>query len=224
MTRDHYCNLLDSIKTLAHRYGRSPNEITVVAVTKTHPWEDCQWLYQLGHRDFGENRIAEALEKKQYAPEGSHWHLIGTLQSNKVRKVVGEFTLIHSVDTPELVETLSRCSIEKGVITKILLQANTSGEPTKHGVSPEVWKQHYDKLILLNGISIEGLMTMAPKDSDEKTIRSCFASLRRLRDELKVVSADQAPMHHLSMGMSQDYPFAIAEGATILRIGTALWQ
>ncbi|MEI8365407.1 MAG: YggS family pyridoxal phosphate-dependent enzyme [Parachlamydiaceae bacterium] len=220
---ERYAKLKEAIATAAIASGRSPHEITLVAVTKTIPWNECSWLYRCGHHDFGESRVVEALQKKECAPSDCRWHLIGTLQTNKVRKAVGQFALIHSVDTIHLAEKISECSLEMEVKTKILLQVNTSGELTKHGLSPNAWRQCYEKILPLKGISIEGLMTMAPDTDDEKNIRQCFAHLRHFRDELKAISSEGAPMHHLSMGMSNDFRLAIDEGATIIRIGSLLF-
>jgi len=220
----NYAEVQVAIAVAARASGRSAADVTLVAVTKTIPWEKCSWLYALGHRDFGENRIVEALEKEGVAPADCRWHFIGTLQNNKVRKAIGKFSLIHSVDTFELAEKISQCSLDAGVTTAILLQANTSGESSKHGLTADDWKRCYEKVVDLKGITVQGLMTMAPETDDEKIIRRCFANLRVLRDELKSLFPEEAPMNHLSMGMSHDFPLAIAEGATIVRIGTALFK
>jgi pyridoxal phosphate enzyme (YggS family) len=172
-------------------------------------------LYNQGCRHFAENRVDAALEKMELLPEDIQWHLIGTLQKNKVRKVIGKFALIHSVDTPELAKKISDCSLEAGLKTPILLQVNTSGEASKHGLSFEEWQKNYPEVANFEGIMIKGLMTMAPLVDDEKIIRTTFARLRELGKVLK--------LQHLSMGMSQDFPLAIAEGATLLRIGSALF-
>ncbi len=185
-------------------------------MTKGHTPEEMMPLYHAGCRNFGESRVDAALEKIQQLPKDIDWHFIGTLQKNKVRKVIGKFKLIHSVDSPELAKKISECSLEAGLKTSILLQANASGETTKHGLNPEEWLKRYGEVEELKGIVVEGLMTMAPPVKDEKIIRNCFAALRNLGEKLKT--------YHLSMGMSQDYPLAIAEGATLLRIGSSLFR
>jgi len=220
--KDDYSVVKEVIASVAKMTGRSANDITLVAVTKGISWNQCSWLYDLGQRHFGENRIAEASAKMDAAPNDCLWHFIGTLQSNKVRKIIGKFSLIHSVDSFELAEKISQCSLEQNIITKILLQANTSGEASKHGLSPEKWKRSYEKLLSLNGLIIQGLMTMAPATNDENAIHQCFASLRHLRDDLQTYTSKNAPMSDLSMGMSNDFKIAIAEGATIVRIGSAI--
>lgn len=202
--------------------GRDPETVRLVTVTKHHSWSEAQPIFQDGGRDFGENRLQEALVKMGEAPKEARWHLIGTLQKNKVRKALSHFCLIHSVDSAELAIKISEVSQELGIVTNILLQANTSGEQAKHGLSPAQWEEQIEKIIGLPGIDIKGLMTMAPLAEDEKTIRKCFAGLRNLRDVL--ASKTQLPLPELSMGMSLDYPLAIAEGATLIRIGSAIFQ
>ena len=217
----HYLRLLEDIAQIAQRAGRDANSITLVAVSKGYPWTRFQPAYEAGCRDFGESRLQEALPKIAEAPSDIRWHLIGSLQKNKVRKAIGPFTLIHSVDTFEIAEKISQCSQEAHTVTPLLLQVNTSGEATKHGLSEEVWERSLEAILALPAIRIEGLMTMAPLVDDEKVIRQCFANLRKLRDKW-AAQLPQQSFYHLSMGMSHDYPIAIEEGATLLRIGTAL--
>lgn len=212
----HYRHILDEISDIAQACRRDPKEITLVAVSKGFPWDAVEPAYHAGCRDFGESRLQEALAKIASAPVDIRWHLIGTLQKNKVAKAVGPFCLIHSVDTPELAAKIAQCSRERGVVTPILLQVNTSGEVAKHGLSEKLWQPHLEALLQLPAIRIEGLMTMAPFVEDEKEIRSCFARLRQMRDRYGLL--------HLSMGMSHDYRIAVQEGATLLRIGTALFK
>ena len=137
MTGDNYIRICEEISEAAIRSGREPKEVALVAVTKGVPWEQAAGLYHQGQRDFGENRLQEAFDKQNMAPADCRWHFIGSLQSNKVRKVIGKFVLVHSVDTIELARKLSLCSQEAGVVTSILLQVNTSGEKSKHGMKVE---------------------------------------------------------------------------------------
>lgn len=213
----NYVNLLRAIGESAEESNRSLKDITLVAVTKNHSPEEVMGLYEAGCRIFGENRLQEALPKIQSMPKDCVWHMIGTLQKNKARKAVESFSMIESVDTPSLAEKISSVSVEQNRTTPILLQVNVSGEPSKHGLDSAGWKEAYAELRDLPGIRIEGLMTMAPFVEDKTLVRRCFSRLRRLRDELPDIG------HHLSMGMSHDYKEAIAEGATILRIGTLLF-
>jgi len=222
--RTFYTQIRADVEAIARRCDRDPASITLVTVTKTHPLEDILPVYDAGCRDFGESRLQEALEKIPQAPQDIRWHFIGTLQSNKVRKAISRFALIHSVDSVELAAKISQISVEMGMTTPILLQANTSGEASKHGLPPDQWKQAFESLLALPGIDIQGLMVMAPLTEDESVIRRCFSELRYLRDELASYPGISSSFRHLSMGMSYDYPIAIEEGATLLRIGSAIFE
>lgn len=194
-----------------------------MAVSKTYSVDDIQRVYNKGCRDFGESRIQEALEKQPLLPKDIQWHLIGTLQKNKVNKAVESFALIHSVDTLELAQKISEASLNKGVITSILLQVNVSGEQSKHGLSPLEWRAALESVSQLPNLAVRGLMTMAPLVEDESLIRTCFRQLFQLHAEFEQKVPQPSIFTELSMGMSHDYPIAIQEGATILRIGTAIF-
>lgn len=219
---ERYRHITEEINETALKCGRDPAEITLVVASKGYDWLQVLPAYQAGSRDFGESRIQEALPKIFEAPSDVRWHMIGTLQKNKVRKAIGKFVLIHSVDTPELAQKISECSLDVGVKTSILLEVNTSGESSKRASSKEVWERALDSLLDFPGIRIEGLMTMAPLVDDTQRIRQCFADLRLFRDHFAKRAGSE--MRHLSMGMSRDFRLAIAEGATFLRIGTALFK
>lgn len=178
--------------------------------------------YALGCRDFGESRLQEALQKMEGAPSDIRWHFIGRLQKNKVGKVVGRFALIHSVDSVELAEKIGEASKERGVESNVLLQVNTSGEKTKAGLSVKEWKGTFSYLSNIQGLKICGLMTMAPLGGDEVIIRRSFSELRHLRDDLCLMHG--VTLDTLSMGMSNDFRLAIEEGATLVRLGTAIFS
>jgi len=218
---DNYRTILRNVAEIARACGRDPLEITLIAVSKKHPLESIVEAELAGCTDFGENRVQEALEKIASAPPGIRWHLIGSLQKKKVAKIIGKFVLIHSVDTRELAIKISEASINEQTVTNILLQANTSGEEAKHGLRCDEWIEVYRELMDLPGIAINGLMTMAPLTEDQERIRQCFQALRGLRDMLEDQFGRVLP--HLSMGMTRDYRVAIEEGATLLRIGTAIF-
>lgn len=219
-----YQTVMANIQAKAVECGRSADEITVIAVSKNYPLATMQSAYQEGARDFGESRMQEALTKIPQMPQDCRWHLIGTLQSNKVTKAVGVFHLIHSVDTLELAQKISEASEERGVVTSILLQVNTSGEAAKHGLSQEEWRRALPEVNQLNFIKCEGLMTIAPLTEDQGKIRKCFRTLRELRNDWRSRMRDPESFRHLSMGMSYDYLTAIEEGATLVRIGTAIFH
>ena len=221
---DNYQRLCNEIAEIAMRCGRNPNEIKLVVVSKGHDWEEVQPLYESGCRTFGENRIQEVLEKSIISPEDIEWHFIGTLQKNKVRKAVNRFELIHSVDTLSLAIALSEESVKAETVTKILLQVNISGEKSKQGLSPEEWKKVMGPLLELPALKIEGLMTIAPFVKEEKILRNCFSKLRQFRDLLKNEYGNLGNFSELSMGMSNDFRYAIEEGATCLRIGSAIFD
>ncbi len=213
--------LLEDIDQIAATTKRDPEEISLVVVTKSVAMEVMQQAFDLDLKHFGENRVQEFLEKMPRMPKGVFWHFIGPLQKNKVRKLVPHIFLIHSVDSLKLAERISQVGKEMNKETSILLQVNTSGETSKQGFSPKDLKDEIKNLLNLTHLRIKGLMTMAPYTEDTDCIRSCFRKLRELRDELNQMYHCQ--LDELSMGMTFDYKIAIEEGATILRIGSALF-
>lgn len=216
--KERYQTVRQEIDEKALSCGRLPEDIHLVAVTKTHSFSHVLPAYEAGCRDFGENRLEEALEKGEIAPLDLRWHFIGNIQRKKVKKLIGAFHLLHGVDSFVLAEKISHLSTE--FPTSILLQVNTSGEASKHGFSPEALVEVFDQLASLSGVRIQGLMTMAPYTDDQLVVRQCFRYLRELRDRL---ARPGLPLAELSMGMSNDYLLAIEEGATLLRIGTAIF-
>jgi hypothetical protein len=211
------------IAQAAERAGRDPAEITLVAVSKTKPVELVEMAYNCGVTDFGENRVQEALAKiARWHPQGLRWHLIGHLQSNKAAKVVEPFACVHSVDSLHLAQTLSRHAQELGKPLPILLQVNVASEASKEGMSPGELPELARQIVALPALRVEGLMTIAPLVSDPEEVRLVFRELRRLRDRLRIdVSASD--WAQLSMGMTGDYSVAIEEGATIVRVGRAIF-
>lgn len=210
------------IEKLAVKFKRDPKEITLLAVSKKRSLEEIQALYEEGCRDFGENRVFESLEKASKMPEDISWHFIGNIQSKKVPKIVGKFHLIHSVDSLKLAKFISMHSLKIGVETNLLLQVNSSGEESKQGFESENLFELFNEMIQIKGIKIKGLMTMAPLTEDKIRIRQTFSKLRELKENLE----RDFPIEkmHLSMGMSNDYDIAIEEGATIVRIGSAIFD
>lgn len=222
---DRYRYIKDDVISAAEYYGRNAKEITLVAVSKGNSWREILAAYQAGCRDFGENRVQEALTKIEEAPKDISWHFIGHLQKNKIAKVLGKCALIHSVDTFELASKISELSVRAAIETSLLLEVNISGETTKQGLDKDQWKRCFEAILNLPAIQIKGLMTMAPLTQNEVIVRRCFAGLREFRDELVEKNGLHADsLKHLSMGMSNDYRLAIAEGATLLRVGTAIFS
>lgn len=209
------------IAAAAQRSGRSAQEIKLVAVSKTYPPETIREALDAGQTSFGENRVQDALPKIDALPPDLDWHLIGHLQSNKVRKVIGRFSLFHGVDNIELAKQINRVAGEFGVTARILLEVNVSGEQSKFGFAPPILPSAMEELLPLPFLRVEGLMTMAPFSENPDEASPVFAALRRLRDALFADTGH--PLHELSMGMSGDFEQGIAEGATIVRIGSAIF-
>jgi PLP dependent protein len=208
------------------RAGRSLDDVSLVAVSKLQPFSAIEAAYHAGQRDFGENRLEELWQKVETSQERGldeiRWHMIGPIQSRKTPRAVGPFVLIHSVDRVKIATRLSRDGVTAGRVLDVLLEVNVSGESTKHGFDPDGLRGAVPSLLDLVGIRIRGLMTMAPIAEDLEQVRPFFRDLRMLRDEL-ADEYPQAEWHHLSMGMTQDYEVAVEEGATIVRIGSAIF-
>ena len=220
------------IAAAAGRAGRDPAEVTLVAVTKTQSPEIIQEAYDLGLRHFGENRVEEAQTKTGRLPDGVTWHMIGHIQSRKARKVASLFQFIHSVDSVKLARRLDRFSAEQRSPLPILLECNVSGESSKYGIAAAGWDQDGDQraallaavaeILSLPNLKTRGLMTMAPIVTDPEQARPVFAALRMLRDAL-ADALPRADWAHLSMGMTDDFEVAIEEGATLIRVGRAIF-
>ena len=204
------------------RAGRPAGSVTLLAVSKTFPASDVAQAYAAGQRLFGENRLQEAMEKKPALPPDCEWHLIGPLQRNKVRKALElGIALIEATDSLRTAQTISRVACELGRSARILLEVNIDGEESKHGFSPDELRQAWDELVALPQLEICGLMCIpAPTDTPDEA-RPAFAALRRLAEELR--ARGPLPLPILSMGMSHDYPIAIEEGATHVRVGSAIF-
>jgi len=210
----------DRISDALRRSGRPSDAVTVVGVTKRFGPERVEALIRAGIEDIGENRIQEFSEKQPQVHLPCRWHLVGTLQRNTAAKAIGRFHLIHSIDSVRLAETLDRLGGGEDVVTRILLQVNTSGESTKHGFAPEETLDQAGEILRLPCLKLEGLMTIGPLTRNVSEIRRSFETLRDLGDRLR--KALEVPSVELSMGMSDDYEIAVEEGATIVRLGTVL--
>ena len=214
------------IVAAAQRVGRRPEEITLIAVSKTQSMETIAAAYGAGQRDFGENRLEELWPKVDAAKarglDAIRWHMMGTIQSRKTGEAVGPFVLIHSVDRTKIAARLSRAAAAAGQVMDILLEVNVSGEASKHGLTQATLLDEAPQLLALPGVRLHGLMTMAPFVDDPEAARPVFRELRQLRDRLTAAHPD-ADWHHLSMGMSNDFVVAVEEGATLVRVGTAIF-
>jgi pyridoxal phosphate enzyme (YggS family) len=211
------------IAEAAQRAGRRPDEIVLVAVSKTKPVAMVEMAFRLGVTDFGENRVQEALPKiAEFRPEGLRWHMIGHLQSNKAGKAVSSFDCVQSVDSLHLAQLLNRHAAQLTVHLPVLLEVNISGEESKEGMTPSEVHALAWQIVSLPHLDVQGLMTIAPLVDKAEEARPVFRGLRELRDQLRN-EVPACAWQHLSMGMTDDYRVAIEEGATIVRIGRAIF-
>ena len=206
----------------AEKAGREPRSVRLLAVSKTFPLSDILEAHEAGQLEFGENRVQELETKVPNGTPDIIWHLIGHLQSNKAEKAVELAECIHSVDSVKLLNKINSAAAKRGKIQKILLEVNVSGEESKFGLSGwDALRETAEHALGLANIQLLGLMTMAPLDADDSVLHATFGGLREFRDRLEREFSVTLP--ELSMGMSHDYPVAIAEGATIVRVGTAIF-
>jgi len=204
------------VAVAAHRVGRSPDNVTVVAVSKTKSVEEILEVYQLGHRDFGENRAQELAVKAPQLPPDIRWHFVGALQSNKVRQVRQTTHLLHSMDRPSLASAWLKGI---GMPPPVLLQVNIGDEPQKSGIDVGAVTEVFERMVIM-GLSVRGLMAIPPVSEHPEQSRSHF---RRLREILESIPSQELDLVELSMGMTDDFEVAIEEGASIIRVGRAIF-
>ncbi len=209
------------ITEAAKKSGRSTTDIELVAISKTHEAEKVRAAFDAGQQLFGESRVQEARAKIPLLPSGARWHFVGRLQRNKVRHALPLFELFHSVDSAELARDMNRIADEEGLRPRVLLEVNVAGEGSKIGFAPEALRSHMEMLLALPRLTIEGLMTIPPLAPEAEASRKYFVALRELRDQFSTEFNLQLPQ--LSMGMSGDFLVAIEEGATLVRVGTAIF-
>ncbi len=221
MIAEKYKLLQNKIKACCENCGRNVEEINIIAVSKTQPVEIIKEAISSGIEIFGENKAQELKEKVLLIDDDVKWHFIGHLQKNKVKFVVGNADLIHSVDTLKLAQVIERKAEELNIMQKILLEIKTSDEESKHGL------EDFDEIIEIaeycrnsENLDLQGLMTMAPFVEDEQVIRQCFKNLKEMQTK---INSRGFELKELSMGMTNDYEIAIEEGATMIRIGTAVF-
>jgi PLP dependent protein len=218
---DRLTQIRQQISAAAARSGRSEQSVELLAVSKTFPVEVIAEAVAAGQNLFGENRVQELQLKVPALPAALNWHLIGHLQSNKIRKVLPLVDVIHSIESLDLARDVDRIASELGLRPKVCLEVNVAAESSKHGFTPETLRQQLESLYALQRIEIQGLMCIPPFEADAETARPHFVMLRTLRDELE--QRGGAPLPTLSMGMSHDYAVAIEEGSTIVRVGSAIF-
>jgi pyridoxal phosphate enzyme (YggS family) len=198
--------------------------VTLVAVSKTFGAEAVRAAWAAGQRDFGENKVQEALQKiAETADIEARWHLIGHLQTNKAKKAAGPFACIQSVDSVDLLQRLDRAAAEEGSTPEVLVQVDLAGESTKFGAPPDEARRVADAAATAHAVQLAGLMLLPPWNEDQERARPWFVKLRELRDQWVADGFPAGMLRHLSMGMSHDFEAAVEEGATIVRVGTAIF-
>jgi len=209
------------IADAAQKSGRSPDEIELIAISKTHDAEKVRAAHEAGQILFGESRVQEARIKIPELPSSLRWHFVGHLQKNKIRHALPLFELFHGIDSLDLARDLNRVAEEEGMHPRILLEVNVAGEGSKFGFKPETLRSELESLLALPRLTIEGLMTIPPLAEEAEASRKYFIDLRELRDAMEKEFTVKLPQ--LSMGMTNDFVVAVAEGATLVRVGTAIF-
>lgn len=223
MLENNLKNIEENIIEVCNKVNINSNEITLIAVSKTKTIEMIKEVYNLGVRNFGENKVQELKEKYNLLPKDIKWHMIGHLQTNKVKDIIDKVHLIHSVDSIHLAEVIEKEAAKKDIIVNILLEVNASGEESKYGIKTEELKKVIEEISKFSHIKIKGLMTVAPYTINPEENREFFSKLRELSIEIKEKNIYNVDMEILSMGMTNDYIVAIEEGATMVRIGTGIF-
>ena len=211
MIKENYEKVKEKVIRACERAGRNPQDVTLIAVSKTKPLEDLREAYAAGARDFGENKVQELVDKMPEMLSDIRWHMIGHLQRNKVKYIVGKVYLIHGVDSLRLAQEISKEAVKQGVTVNILMEVNIAEEESKFGITAD------------EAPSLKGLMTIAPYVTNPEENREVFAKLRQLAIDISAKNIDNVTMNVLSMGMTGDYEVAVEEGATFVRVGTGIF-
>ena len=221
--RENYEKILSRVREAAARSGREPGEIKVIAVSKTVTADRVKAAFDAGLTDFGENRVQELCDKTDILDIGCNWHLIGHLQTNKVKYIADRVSMIHSLDSLELADEIRKRAQKAGRRMDVLIQVNVAGEESKFGIKPEETLEFVKAVGKMENIKVKGLMTIAPMAENPENIRWVFANLRKLLIDIRKENIDNIDMDYLSLGMSNDFEVAIEEGSNMVRIGTALF-
>lgn len=222
--KDNVKRVLEDISEFAIKSGRKPEDVTLVAVTKTVTAKEAQEVMDAGVLTLGENRVQSLLDKYEVLGDKPTWHLIGHLQTNKVKYIADKVSLIHSVESLKLAEEINDKFSQKSRVAEILIQVNVSGEESKFGITPYDTFDLIEKISEFKNVRVKGLMTMAPLIATPDECRRYFYELKKLSQDIADKKYENVEMRHLSMGMSGDYKEAILEGATIVRVGSALFN
>lgn len=223
MVKENYKYIKQQVEETAKNCGRDPEEVTLIAVSKTKPLENIEELITIGVKDFGENKVQELCDKYENVSTPVKFHLIGHLQTNKVKYIVDKACLIHSVDSVKLAQTIQKEAAKKGVIAQILIEVNVAEEDSKFGLHTEEVLPFVEEIAEYPNVHVNGLMTIAPFVENPEENREYFRTLKQLSLDIASKNIDNIDMNVLSMGMTNDYKVAIEEGATMVRVGTAIF-
>lgn len=223
MLEENLVKVKDNIKAACERVGRNPEEVMLVAVSKMKPLEDIEELLQVGQMEYGENYVQELCEKDAHVSQPVHWHMIGHLQTNKVKYIIDKVVLIHSVDSVHLARQIEKEAAKRNITAQILLQVNVAEEDTKFGIKSDEAVKVAEEISQFSHVHIRGLMTSAPFVKNPEENRCYFRKLHKLFVDIGEKNIDNVNMDILSMGMTNDYEVAIEEGATMVRVGTGIF-
>ena len=223
MVAENLAQVQKNINESCNKSNRDPNEVTLIAVSKTKPVEMLKEAYDAGARVFGENKVQEIVDKYDQMPSDVKWHMIGHLQRNKVKYIVDKVAMIHSVDSLRLAETIEKEAAKKAVIVPILIEVNVAQEESKFGLKPEEVLPLIEQIADFSHIQIKGLMTIAPYVDNAEENREIFRELKKLSVDIAAKNINNVTMSVLSMGMTGDYMVAVQEGATMVRVGTGIF-
>ena len=223
MLKDNLEQVQHNIAKACEKAGRSVDEVTLIAVSKTKPLSDLEEILDCGILEFGENKVQELCDKYEHIKSPVHWHMIGHLQTNKVKYIADKVALIHSVDSLKLAQQIDKEAAKKNVVVPILIEVNVAQEESKFGVSTEDTLALVKEISKCANVSIKGLMTIAPYVEDAEENRGYFKTLKKLSEDIAQSNIEGVSMEYLSMGMTNDYMIAIEEGATHVRVGTGIF-
>lgn len=223
MIKENLAEVEKNICAACERAGRERSEVTLITVSKTNPVPSLKEAMDCGVRIFGENKVQEMLEKQEELPDTVEWHMIGHLQRNKVKYLMGKVALIHSVDSLRLAQEISKEAVKQGITQNILIEINVAEEESKFGITTDEAINLVSEIAKLPNIHIKGLMTIAPFVADPEENREVFRALKKLSVDIRRKNIDNVTMNVLSMGMTNDYEVAIEEGATMVRVGTGIF-
>lgn len=223
MLYENYEKVVENVKNACARSGRNFDDVTIIAVSKTKPLSDVEELLAHGVTEFGENKVQEMVDKYEHVSKPVHWHLIGHLQTNKVKYIVDKACMIHSVDSVHLAKEIEKEAAKKNLVVKVLLEVNIAHEESKFGINETEVYDLIDTIKDMPHIHVMGLMTIAPFVENPEDNRIYFRKMYQLSLDIKSKCIDNIDMNVLSMGMTNDYEIAVEEGATMIRVGTAIF-